>query len=156
VEQANLATLLGNIQAKLQSLKRPLYTPPAGLSVRDVENNFEALSAAERTRRSALNQKLRAILGTYLNLTTPINLDQPADVCNAPLPDALRHEFANLANPFYDSLQAIRSALHSTANDLAEQLALFTAKTEVRLCDADDNDEEGELTCCACVRVVLA
>jgi hypothetical protein len=67
VEQANLATLLGNIQAKLQSLKRPLYVPPAGLSVRDVELNFEALSGAERTRRSALNQKLRAILGTELS-----------------------------------------------------------------------------------------
>lgn len=106
VEQANLATLLGNIQAKLQSLKRPLYVPPAGLSVRDVELNFEALSGAERTRRSALNQKLRAIL------------------------DALRHDFANVANPFYDHLQAIRSALHSTATDLAEQLALFVAKTE--------------------------
>jgi hypothetical protein len=75
-----------------------------------------------------------------------------------PLPDALRHEFANLANPFYDSLQAIRSALHSTANDLAEQLALFTAKTEVRRIirrdDDDEEEEEGELTCC--VRVVLA
>lgn len=44
--------------------------------------------------------------------------------------DALRHDFANVANPFYDHLQAIRSALHSTATDLAEQLALFVAKTE--------------------------
>jgi len=44
--------------------------------------------------------------------------------------DALRHDFANVANPFYDHLQAIRSALHSTATDLPEQLALFTAKTE--------------------------
>lgn len=64
VEQAHLATLFGNIQAKLQLMKRHPYAPPSGLSVRDVEENFEKLGTTERTRRSALNQKLRAILGT--------------------------------------------------------------------------------------------
>jgi len=106
VEQANLATLLGNIQAKLQSIKRQPYHPPAGLTVKDVEANFEALNAAERGRRSSLNQKMRSIL------------------------DGLRHEFAALANPFYESLQSVRSALSTTPSDLEEHLELLQAKRE--------------------------
>lgn len=64
---AGLLHNAGNIQAKLQLMKRLPYVPPAGLSVQDVEANFEILSAAERTRRSALNQKLRAILGRRIS-----------------------------------------------------------------------------------------
>jgi len=45
--------------------------------------------------------------------------------------DGLRHEFAALANPFYESLQSVRSALSTTPSDLEEHLELLQAKREV-------------------------
>jgi len=107
VQQAELATLFGNIQAKLRSINRPPYVPPEGLSTRDVEHNMEKLAKSERSRRAALNAHLRQLL------------------------DRLRQNFAAVANPFGDSLLAIRAALVSPpSDDLKEQLSFFQNKEQ--------------------------
>lgn len=104
VEQADLAALFTNIQAKLKSMNRPPYVPPAGLSVADVETNIETLAAAERSRRSALNTSLRNIL------------------------EALRLAFAKPANEFSAALQTAKSVLAQLSGELEEQLASVQAK----------------------------
>jgi Ca2+-binding EF-hand superfamily protein len=98
-EQNDLAALFTTIQAKLKSMNRPVYVPPHGLAVPDVEGNFVALNGAEQTRRTALNQNLRAIL------------------------DGLRKAFADPANAFYDKLQHLKSHLTTLEGDLGSQLA---------------------------------
>jgi len=97
-EQADLVTLFGNIQAKLKSANRPTYVPPSGLSVHDVEHNFESLITAERERRANLNSNLRSIL------------------------DTLRKAFATPANAFAANLQSLKQALGDASGDLPAQL----------------------------------
>lgn len=104
VEQADLAALFTNIQAKLKSMNRPPYVPPQGLAVADVETNVETLAGAERARRSALYASLRKVL------------------------EALRLAFAKPANAFFASLQAAKSALAQLSGELDDQLATAEAK----------------------------
>jgi len=75
------------------------------LSPQDVTNNFEHLSVSEVSRRSNLNNNIRKIL------------------------EALRHEFADVANPFHDSLASLRSALTNDNGSLEDQLAFFQGKS---------------------------
>jgi len=103
-EQADLVSLFGNIQAKQKSFNRPPYVPPSGLSPHDVTNNFEHLSVAEVSRRTNLNNNLRQIL------------------------DALRRDFANVANPFHEQLSRLRSDLTNDSGSLEDQLAFFQGK----------------------------
>jgi Ca2+-binding EF-hand superfamily protein len=98
-EQADLVTLFGNIQAKLKSMNRPAYVPPAGLKTADVETNIETLIQAERQRRAALNSNLRQIL------------------------DALRKAFAEPANSMAQSMARLKSALAEAHGDLQSQLS---------------------------------
>eukprot|EP01122_Echinamoeba_exundans_P015580 TRINITY_DN745_c1_g1_i2.p2 TRINITY_DN745_c1_g1~~TRINITY_DN745_c1_g1_i2.p2 ORF type:complete len:659 (+),score=244.32 TRINITY_DN745_c1_g1_i2:93-1979(+) len=106
VEQADLAALFTNIQAKLKSMNRPPYVPPQGLAVADVETNIETLGGAERARRNALNTSLRNIL------------------------EALRLAFAKPANEFFSHLQSAKSALANFSGELEEQLASAEAKLQ--------------------------
>lgn len=99
-EQAELAALYGNIQAKLKLNNLPAYASPMGLAIQDVETNIERLTAVEKDRRGALNANLRNIL------------------------DRLRRDFADPANSFYESLSRFRAALaEGSALDLDSQLA---------------------------------
>jgi len=99
-EQAELAALYGNIQAKLKLNNLPAYATPEGLAINDVESNLERLTAVEKERRAALNSNLRNIL------------------------DGLRRAFANPANAFYESLVRFRAALAEGGSlDLDAQLA---------------------------------
>jgi len=105
-EQADLATLFGNIQAKLKTMQRPPYVPPSGLRVPEVENNMEALNHATRDRRSKLNSTLRAYL------------------------DKLRQDFATPANAFGDTLKHLKESLAAGQGELDEQLAFFHGKQQ--------------------------
>merc|ERR1712137_1059935 len=99
-EQEELVSLFNIIQAKLKTHKRPVYVPPQGLSVDDVEEDMNALNHAESNRRTALNAQLRAIL------------------------DGLRANFAEKANAFADKLAALKKAVSADAGgELADRLA---------------------------------
>jgi len=105
-EQNDLAALFTQIQAKLKSIGRPPYVPPAGLAVADVEAQVTALGNAEHARRTALNQNMRAIL------------------------DRLRQNFAIPANAFYDQLQQLKAALAAIDGELEQQLETAKAKQQ--------------------------
>lgn len=98
-EQADLAGLFSNIQAKLSTINRPPYVPPQGLHPLDVENNVYTLGEAEKSRRKNLNQTLHQILEGY------------------------RLHFANLANPYSDQLRDIKNTLGDTDGSLEDQLS---------------------------------
>jgi len=111
-EQADLATLFGNIQARLKAMQRPPYTPSSGLTVPEVETNFESLNHATRDRRSKLNSTLRAYL------------------------DKLRQNFATPANDFSDKLKHLKDSLAAGQGELEEQLSFFQGKQqEIRALD---------------------
>jgi Ca2+-binding EF-hand superfamily protein len=119
-EQADLATLFGNIQAKLKGLQRPPYVPPTGLAVPEVEVLMETLNTATRDRRSKLNATLRAYL------------------------DRLRQEFATPANAFGDKLKHLKEALAAGSGELEEQLAFFASKQqEVRALEGQLSSLQG-------------
>jgi Ca2+-binding EF-hand superfamily protein len=104
-EQADLVTLFSNIQAKQKSYGQSPYVPPSGLAPSDVTNNFQGLQHAEVQRRTALNQNMRNIL------------------------EELRKGFANVANPYYDSLSALKATLSKEDGSLEEQLSFFNNQT---------------------------
>eukprot|EP01098_Paradermamoeba_levis_P011623 TRINITY_DN4_c0_g1_i1.p1 TRINITY_DN4_c0_g1~~TRINITY_DN4_c0_g1_i1.p1 ORF type:complete len:627 (-),score=273.46 TRINITY_DN4_c0_g1_i1:116-1996(-) len=106
-EQADLATLFGNIQAKLKAMNRPAYVPPHGLAVPDVETLMESLASALKDRRSVLNSTLRQVL------------------------DRLRQDFATPANSFFDHLKALKEALAlPPAGELEAQLHFYQTKSQ--------------------------
>merc|ERR1712137_1466343 len=87
--------------------KRPVYVPPQGLSVDDVEEDMNALNHAESNRRTALNAQLRAILdGLRANFADKLAALKKAVSADAggELADRLataqsnQAELANLAN----------------------------------------------------------
>jgi len=127
-EQSDLQALFTQIQAKLKTMNRPAYHPPAGLLPRDVEANFETLNVAERARRTALNASLRDIL------------------------NALRKAFANPANAFYDQVVALRAVLGEEFADLEQQLAKYhQSSQELQGLQANlPQIEEAEKACDAC------
>jgi Ca2+-binding EF-hand superfamily protein len=100
-EQADLVTLFSNIQAKQKSFGQSPYVAPGGLAPSDVSQNFSGLYASESKRRTALNSNMRNIL------------------------EELRKGFANLANPYYESLTALKSSLSKEDGSLEDQLAFF-------------------------------
>jgi len=87
-------TLFGNIQAKEKAQNRPAYVPPSGLAPPDTQSNIDHLQAAEKERRSQLNNNLRHIL------------------------DQLRKAFATPANEFYNQLVHIKAFLGKEIGDL--------------------------------------
>jgi len=106
-EQSDLATLFGNIQAKLKAMNRPAYVPPHGLAVADVETLMESLASALKDRRSILNSTLRQVL------------------------DRLRQDFATPANSFFDHLKALKEALAlPPTGELEGQLHFYQTKSQ--------------------------
>jgi len=104
-EQNDLAALLSNIQTKLKSLKRPAYEPPAGLTTPELDAAMEQLTSNEQAYRSALSARLRAIR------------------------EKLRHEFADVANPFAAQLASYQEMLgQDLEGDFAQQKALYEGK----------------------------
>lgn len=113
-EQADLSALFSQIQAKLKSMNSPPYVPPSGLSVADVEGQFDSLAQTERKRRTDLNTNMRNIL------------------------DALRQAFATPANAFYDNLQVFRAVLSSLSGELEDQLELVQGKEQELLATSEE------------------
>lgn len=104
-DQEDLALLYSSIQAKLKTNSRPPYLPPSGKDLRSIETNLETLNAAELQHRARLNEHLRSIL------------------------DALRRNFANLANAFDDQLNALKSSIAEVSSlDLQTQLDVLVGK----------------------------
>eukprot|EP01094_Clydonella_sp_ATCC50884_P006559 TRINITY_DN15781_c1_g1_i1.p2 TRINITY_DN15781_c1_g1~~TRINITY_DN15781_c1_g1_i1.p2 ORF type:complete len:637 (-),score=283.53 TRINITY_DN15781_c1_g1_i1:149-2020(-) len=98
-EQADLVALYNSIQAKRRGQGMPAYAAPEGLDLPSIEGALEQLSSVERDRRQALNANLRKLL------------------------DALRRDFADKANAFYDQLLGFRSKLADSSDSLEESLA---------------------------------
>jgi hypothetical protein len=106
-EQAELAALYGNIQAKLKLNNLPAYASPTGLAINDVEGNIDKLTAVEKERRNALNANLRNLL------------------------EQLRRRFADPANSFYESLGRFRASLTESHDaDLETQLGQIKQNNE--------------------------
>eukprot|EP01116_Phalansterium_solitarium_P007034 TRINITY_DN194_c0_g1_i4.p1 TRINITY_DN194_c0_g1~~TRINITY_DN194_c0_g1_i4.p1 ORF type:complete len:632 (+),score=275.46 TRINITY_DN194_c0_g1_i4:110-2005(+) len=114
-EQAELATLFGNIQSRLRALGQALYEPPAGLTTADIDAAVDQLVSAERSRRAALNNNLRTIL------------------------EALRRAFAELATPLADKLAAKKTVLSQFSDEpLDLQKQLFTQHRDELASYADE------------------
>jgi len=104
-EQNDLAALLSNIQTKLKSLKKPAYQPPAGLSTAELEAAMEQLTSHEQAYRATLSARLRAIR------------------------EKLRHDFADVANPFATLLASYQELLgNDQEGDFAEQKTFYEGK----------------------------
>jgi Ca2+-binding EF-hand superfamily protein len=104
-EQADLVALFSSIQAKQKSFGQNPYSPPSGLAPADVTNNFQNLLHAEANRRTALNQNMRNIL------------------------EELRKGFANLANPYYQTLTGLKDLLAKEEGSLESQLSFYNGKS---------------------------
>jgi len=109
-EQGELQSLFNIIQAKLKTNRRPPYTPPAELTIEQVQHDLDNLLNAEQTRRANLNAQLRKIL------------------------DDLRTRFADKANAFADQLNTYKKNLSGNTNaELPEQLqALKSNQQELK------------------------
>ncbi|CAG2161762.1 unnamed protein product, partial [Oppiella nova] len=57
-ERSEIEVLLFNIQTKMKSLGQPLYTPPEGKLVQDIEKSWTALEKAEYRREVVLREEL--------------------------------------------------------------------------------------------------
>lgn len=58
-EKQDVATLFGNVQTKLKTYGLREYVPPAGLSLSDVDQAWNALLQAEAARSRAINAEIR-------------------------------------------------------------------------------------------------
>lgn len=114
-EESELEALLGNIQAKLASMNRAAYVPPANITTDAISGDMNTLFAAEATRRAALNGRLREVL------------------------NGIRQAFANPANAFHDTLYALKEALKEAPVDMNEAEGFFQAKL------AEVQDLQGQL-----------
>ncbi|RWS30125.1 spectrin beta chain: non-erythrocytic 1-like protein, partial [Leptotrombidium deliense] len=57
-ERSEIEALLFNIQTKMKSLGQPLYVPPEGKYVQDIQKAWESLEKAEHLREVALREEL--------------------------------------------------------------------------------------------------
>merc|ERR1712137_432465 len=97
--------------------KRPVYVPPQGLSVDDVEEDMNALNHAESNRRTALNAQLRAILdGLRANFAELANLanELPAVEAAEKACDAANIEENEKTDHTYDDLWFAHNLLTKT------------------------------------------
>jgi cofilin len=126
-EQADLTALFNNIQAKRKANNLPAFAAPEGLELAAIEQALDSLAAVEKERRTNLNANLRAQL------------------------EALRRDFADKANAFYEKLLEFRSKLADTSEDL--DTALSTVKGNLQELKASQSDlpeiEASEARCIA-------
>jgi hypothetical protein len=106
-EQSELSNLLGNIQSKLRSMKRPAYVPPEGMTTEEISGKVDELNSAER----ALKQKLSVAIRNCLQ--------------------ELRKAFADPANALAEELTKYRQFISDVSQQpLEEQLKNLKAKFE--------------------------
>ncbi|ORZ39047.1 calponin homology domain-containing protein [Catenaria anguillulae PL171] len=98
-EKVDLNSLLGNLSTKLTTYKMASYTPPAGLTLADLDAAFAQLTKDEAAYKTAVNSKIRDIK------------------------DNLQVSFANIANALHDELNQISTILADTSGELDEQSA---------------------------------
>ncbi|KAI8814853.1 calponin homology domain-containing protein [Cladochytrium replicatum] len=97
-EKRDLDTLLSNIQTKLKTYNLHLYSPPQGLTPKDLERHWESLLRTEAERKRSISAYIREIK------------------------EVLRTKFAQAANRFQEELNHISLALVALDGDLNTQL----------------------------------
>jgi len=102
-EKQDLATLLGNVQTKLNTYHLRPYVPPEGLALADIDKAWSDLLAAEARRSRSINAQIREIK------------------------ESLRKKFAAIANNFEKRLQMISSELSAVDGPLEDQYATVRA-----------------------------
>ena len=98
-EKSDLATLLGNIRTKLSTYRLRPYEPPVDLRLEVLDSVWLSLTQDEHQRSRLINSTIR-------------------DIKNA-----LRRSFADKANDFAMTLNALSLAISGLEGDVADQLA---------------------------------
>ena len=98
-EKSDLATLLGNIRTKLSTYRLRPYEPPSDLRLEVLDAAWLALTHEEHQRSKLINSTIR-------------------DIKNA-----LRRSFADKANDFAMTLNALSLAISGLEGDVEDQLA---------------------------------
>lgn len=68
-EKTDLESLLGNIQTKVKTYGLRSYTPPAGLSLTDLDTAWRTLCKDEAQRSKAINAKIGGYISLRMSLT---------------------------------------------------------------------------------------
>jgi hypothetical protein len=68
-EKTDLESLLGNIQTKVKTYGLRSYTPPAGLSLTDLDAAWRTLCKDEAQRSKAINAKIGGYIFLSISLT---------------------------------------------------------------------------------------
>ncbi|CAM0139645.1 unnamed protein product [Umbelopsis sp. WA50703] len=97
-EKQDVDTLLGNIQTKLKTYDLAPYTPPAGLTLADLDKKWKILLESEANYHRSINAKIREIK------------------------ENLRKSYAQAANDFQKQLNSISLELVKLDGDLDLQL----------------------------------
>lgn len=124
IEKQDVTTLFGNVQTKLKTYGLREYTPPAGLSLADLEAAWTALLASETRRFKAINAQIREIK------------------------EGLRKKFADAAHDFESRVRALSSDLAAVGgpleeqNDIVKELQTRIPKLSDALSDVMVIDEE--------------
>ena len=98
-EKSDLATLLGNIRTKLSTYRLRPYEPPTELRLEVLDAAWLTLTQEEHQRSKLINSTIRDIKNT------------------------LRHSFADRANDFAMTLNALSLAISGLEGEVDEQLA---------------------------------
>ncbi|CAO3636760.1 unnamed protein product [Mucor fragilis] len=104
-EKRNIDALLGNIQTKAKTYNLKPYYPPAGLTLRDLDNTWNTLLQNEAKYHRRINRTIREIK------------------------EGLRKAFAEAANEFQRQLDGISAKLVDLEGSLQSQLALVQGLT---------------------------
>ncbi|KAF1801404.1 actinin-like protein [Mucor lusitanicus] len=104
-EKRNIDALLGNIQTKAKTYNLKPYYPPAGLTLRDLDNTWNTLLQNEAKYHRRINRTIREIK------------------------EGLRKAFAEAANEFQRQLDSISAKLVDLEGSLQSQLALVQGLT---------------------------
>jgi Ca2+-binding EF-hand superfamily protein len=98
-EKSDLATLLGNIKTKLSTYRLRAYEPPPELRLEVLDQEWSNLTRDERQRSQLINETIR-------------------DIKNS-----LRRSFADKANDFALTLNALSLAISGLEGDVEDQLS---------------------------------
>ncbi|CAO0793558.1 unnamed protein product [Mucor circinelloides] len=104
-EKRNIDALLGNIQTKAKTYNLKPYYPPAGLTLKDLDNTWNTLLQNEAKYHRRINRTIREIK------------------------EGLRKAFAEAANEFQRQLDGISAKLVDLEGSLQSQLALVQGLT---------------------------
>ncbi|KAL7316718.1 alpha-actinin, variant 2 [Mucor circinelloides] len=104
-EKRNIDALLGNIQTKAKTYNLKPYYPPAGLTLKDLDNTWNTLLQNEAKYHRRINRTIREIK------------------------EGLRKAFAEAANEFQRQLDGISAKLVNLEGSLQSQLALVQGLT---------------------------